>query len=139
MSIKKAKMYTLVHCVFFRFARNYINHVESVDDFDNQLKNARNQLLLVAFTNTSSTSVPSLANRYLLNVIATDNEAYVMEVDFNKHKEWATKRYGVETEPTFIFLYNGHEVERYRGRAISKFQIKASVKRLNSGMYIRLK
>lgn len=37
-----------------------------------------------------------------------------MEVDFEEHKKWAKDRFGVETEPTFIFLYNNHEIKRIR-------------------------
>lgn len=106
-----------------------VHHVQSETDFNNQVKNAGNKVVLVNFfaiwcppCKFISPYLDTFAQKYASQLV-------VLKVDVDKHVKLSEK-YRVASMPTFIFLKNGESVERFSGAERIKIEntIKALIK-----------
>lgn len=98
-----------------------IHHVESENDFDNQVKNAESKLVVVDFYATWCKPC-----KYIYPTLAIFAEKYaselvVLKVDVDEQTE-LTEKYQVTGMPTFVFLKNGEKVEEFTGADREKLE-----------------
>lgn len=99
-----------------------VHHVESEADFDEQLKNAGDKIVLVDFfatwcgpCKTIAPHLKTLAEKYQSQVV-------VLKVDVDELYDFAAIRYDVNSMPTFIFFKNGENVKRFSGADSQKIE-----------------
>lgn len=90
-----------------------MHHVESEEDFDNQLKNAGDKLVVVDFYATWCGPCGNLARH--LDGIADkyESKALIMKVNSDEQGKLAYGRYDVFAMPTIMYFKNGQIVEQY--------------------------
>lgn len=90
-----------------------MHHVSSEEDFDNQLKNAGDKLVVVDFYATWCGPCGSLSHH--LDAIADkfESKALIMKVNSDEQSKLAYRRFDVFYMPTIIYFKNGQIVEQY--------------------------
>lgn len=98
-----------------------IHHVESEEDFDNQVKNAGGKLVVVDFFATWCRpckciypTLAKLAHRYASKIVA-------LKVDV-KEQAKLVEKYQVAGMPAFLFLKNGKQVDLFTGADRKKLE-----------------
>lgn len=107
-----------------------VHHVEDVEDFDNQLKNAGNKVVLVDFfavwcppCKRIAPYLDSFAEKYADKLV-------ILKVDVEDLRELSGARFAIGSMPTFIFFKNGESVERFSGANAEK--IESTIQRLSA-------
>jgi len=94
--------------------------VESTADFDGELASAGGKLVVVDFTATWCGPCKFIAPK--LAQIADENpDIVVLKVDVDDQSE-LTERYEISAMPTFIFIKNKAELERFSGASEQKLR-----------------
>lgn len=104
-----------------------VYHVNDEDDFNAQVKSAGSKLVIVDFfaiwchpCTLIAPHLERLAKQY-------ESEVTVLKVDVEENEDLAMARFKVNSMPTFVFMKNGKEVERYSGATPQKLE--ASIKK----------
>lgn len=91
-------------------------------DFDKQVKNAGNKLVLIDFyatwcapCNYIFPHLEKIAKRYA-------GKVEIISVDVDELEVLAVDRYHVKSMPTFVFLKNGKVVKRFSGANPAKIE-----------------
>lgn len=97
------------------------HELESESEFDDQLKNAGDKVVVVDFfatwcgpCNNIARPLEQLAQKY-------ESQAVVLKVNVDKIGELAHE-FKVFAMPTFIFFKNGKQVERWEGASIEAIE-----------------
>lgn len=99
-----------------------VHHVDDEEDFDNQLKNAGDKLVLVDFFATWCGPCKRIAPFLETSAEKYADQLVVLKVDVDQLNELAMGRYVVSSMPTFIFFKNGQTVERFSGANAEKIE-----------------
>lgn len=90
-------------------------HIESEEDFEEQVKNAGSKLVVVDFfatwcgpCGTIAPVLDDLAKQYASKIV-------VLKVDVDQLEELAMDRFKVKGMPTFAFLKDGKVVDQFTG------------------------
>lgn len=101
--------------IFDPNAESKVHIVESEEDFDSQMKNAGNKLVIIGFMATwcgpcknMSPHLDAFADKY-------ESQITVLKVDVDALKELAMFKFRVSSIPTFTFSKNGKIVTRVDG------------------------
>lgn len=99
-----------------------VHHVESEEDFDNQLKNAGNKVVLVDFFATWC--MPCVTITPYLDAFAEkySGRLLILKVDVDELNDLAMERFKVDAMPTFIYFKNGEIVDRWSGGSDAKIE-----------------
>lgn len=94
---------------------NIAHSVQSEEDFNERVKNAGSKVVLIDFhakwckpCHLLSPYIEQFAKKY-------ESQLLVLKVDVDDETELALHRYRASKLPTFVYLKNGAEVERYFG------------------------
>lgn len=128
MNLAKINPFYCIHLFFCIFFSNEIHHVESDRDFDDELRKAGDQLVIVGFINSTHREAHYL--QYYLPV-----KVYIIEVDVKKDKKWVMDRYGLNIMPSCIFLENGEVLKRLEDA--KTHQINAAYEAIISDPYLQ--
>lgn len=90
-----------------------MHHAESEEDFDTQMKNAGDKLVIVDFFATWCGPCKSLAPYLPAFADKYESKVFIMKVDVDEHEELASGRFEVSSMPTIIYFKNGQIVEKY--------------------------
>lgn len=107
-----------------------MHHVEDEADFDNQLKNAGNKVVLVDFFATWCPPCKRIAPYLDTYAEKYSDKLVILKVDVEENHDLAMGRFVVGSMPTFIFFKNGETVERFSGANAEK--IEATIQRLSA-------
>jgi len=98
-----------------------VHLIESMADFDEQVKNAGAKIVVIDFFATwcgpckvIAPVLEKLAQQYASNIV-------VVKVDVDECEELAMK-YEISSMPTFVFLKDGEKVESFSGANPDKLQ-----------------
>lgn len=92
-----------------------VQHIESEEEFDQQVKNAGSKLVIVDFFATWCGPCQRIAPQ--LDDFAKEyaSQIVILKVDVDQLNDLAMNRYEVESMPTFVFLKDGKTVDRFSG------------------------
>lgn len=90
-----------------------VHHVHSEEDFDEQMKNAGDKLVIVDFFATWCGPCKSLAPYLPAFADKYESQVLVLKVDVDEQKELAQGRFKVTAMPTIFYFKNGQIVEQY--------------------------
>lgn len=92
-----------------------VQHIESEEEFDEQVKKAGSKLVVVDFFATwcgpckrIAPVLDSFAKTYASQIV-------ILKVDVDQLNELAMVKYNVDSMPTFVFLKDGKTVKRFSG------------------------
>lgn len=99
---------------FFQINQSRALHqIQSVEDFDRQVKDAGNKLVVIDFFATwlqpskhMGQYLESYSREYAEKIV-------VLQVNLDQFEKLAKEKYGIDSMPTFVFLKNGKMVEKF--------------------------
>ncbi|XP_021944684.1 thioredoxin-2 [Folsomia candida] len=97
-----------------------IHSVQDKSDFDTQLKDAGNKLVVVDFYATWCGPCKMVAPK-LEEMAALFTDVIFLKVDVDENEEVASE-YGISCMPTFIFIKNGEKVSEFSGANADKIK-----------------
>lgn len=92
-----------------------VHIVESEEDFDDQVKNAGDKLVVVDFTASWCGPCKNVSPRLDEFSVKYESQIVLLKVDVDALNELAMHEFRVTSMPTFVFLKNGKSVERFSG------------------------
>lgn len=104
-----------------------VHHVSSAEDFDNEMKNNRNKLIIVDFYATWCGPCKSLARYLSAFADKYESQVFIMKVDVDEQDELATSK-GVTGLPTVMYFKDGQLVEQYSDGSYERME--ATIKKL---------
>lgn len=98
-----------------------VHHVESANDFDDQVKNAGSKLVVVDFY--TQLCLPCKHIYPTLTILADKyrTKMVVLKVDADEHAA-LSKKYHPSGMPTFLFFKNGEKIEEFTGADRKKLE-----------------
>lgn len=119
--MQKSIIFFVVATIFIANSRA-LYEVQSVEDFDSQVKKADNKLVVVEFFATWCAPC-----NYISKYLEIYNRKYagkivVLKVDVDQFEELALIKYGVKSMPTFVFLKNGKVAQKFSGANASRIE-----------------
>jgi len=97
-----------------------IHSVQDKSDFDTQLKDAANKLVVVDFYATWCGPCKMISPK--LELMAQEfGDVIFLKVDVDDNEEVASE-YGISCMPTFIFIKNGEKISEFSGANADKIK-----------------